>query len=149
MTPPEVDRIAPPPRDTNGLPDIQEAPAEDAPADHEPERSLREDLEALIEDGRTYLEAELAYQKTRAAFVADRAKVTIVYGAVAALLGFLALIGLTVGLIIALSPLLTAWGASGLVVALLVIGALLSARAAGRRWNRLMAAIDGDKGPPA
>ncbi len=149
MTPPEVDRIAPPPRDKAGLPEIDETPAEDGAAEEEPERSLRDDVEALIDDGKTYLEAELAYQKTRAAFVADRAKGAIVFGAVAALFGFLALIGLTVGLIIALTPLLTAWGASGLVVALLVIGALIAARAAGRRWSGLMAAIDSDKGPPA
>jgi hypothetical protein len=148
VNPPEVDRIAPPPRDKAGLPEIEEVPAEDE-GTGEPERSLRDDVEALIDDGKTYLEAELAYQKTRAAFVADRAKGAIIFGAVAALFGFLALIGLTVGLIIALSPLLTPWGASGLVVALLVIGALIAARAAGRRWTRLMAAIDDDKGPGA
>jgi hypothetical protein len=148
VTPPEVDRISPLPRDKAGLPEIEEAPAEDDGAG-EPERSLRDDVEALIDDGKTYLEAELAYQKTRAAFVADRAKGTLIFGTAAALLGFLALIGLTVGLIIALTPLLTAWGASGLVVALLLIGALIAARAAGRRWSGLMAAIDSDKGPTA
>jgi Flp pilus assembly protein TadB len=105
-------------------------------------RSLREDVEALIDDGKTYLEAELIYQKTRAAFVADRAKDAALFAVLAAAFGVLALIGLTVGLIIALTPLLTAWGASALVVALLLIGAGLSLRAASRRWARLMAAID-------
>ena len=147
MTPPEVDRIAPPPRDDTGLPKISDPPGELAPEDEEATRSLREDVEALIDDGKTYLEAELAYQKTRAAFVADRAKGALIFGAVAALFAFLALIGLTVGLIIALTPLLTAWGASAVVVALLVIGALVAARSAGKRWNRLMAAIQDDKAP--
>jgi uncharacterized membrane protein YqjE len=105
-------------------------------------RSLREDVEALIDDGKTYLEAELIYQKTRAAFVADRAKDAALFAVLAAAFGVLALIGLTVGLIIALTPLMTAWGASALVVALLLIGAGLSLRAASRRWARLMAAID-------
>ena len=143
MTPPEDDRIAPPGRGHDGLPEIAGAP--DAP-DDAPERdlrSLRDDVEALIEDGRTYLETEVVFQKTRAAFVADRAKGALIFGTVAALLCFLALIGLTVGLIIALTPLLTAWGASALVVALLLLGAWIAVRAAGKRWDRLMEAIDG------
>lgn len=106
-------------------------------------RSLLDDVHALIDDGKTYLEAELGFQKTRAAFVADRAKSTMVYGAIAALLGFLALVGLTVGAIIALTPTLTAWGASALVVAILLIAAALAARAAGRKWKGLMHAITG------
>ena len=56
-----------------------------------------------------------------------------------------ALIALTVGLIIALRPWLTAWGAAGVVVLMLAILALLSARAASRRWNALIAAIDSDR----
>ena len=96
----------------------------------------------------TYLEAELAFQKTRAAFVADRAKATVVLGAVAALLGFLALVGLTVGSIIALTPLLGPWGASALVVAILLVAAGLAARAASRRWNGLMRAITDDERTP-
>ncbi|HEY6815844.1 MAG TPA: phage holin family protein [Croceibacterium sp.] len=108
-------------------------------------RSLLDDVHALIDDGKTYLEAELGFQKTRAAFVADRAKSTVVYGAIAALLGFLALIGLTVGSIIALTPLLTAWGASAAVVALLLLAAGLAVRAAARKWSSLMQAIAGDR----
>ena len=105
------------------------------------DRSLLDHVQALIDDGKTYLEAELGFQKTRAAFVADRAKSTIVFGALAALLGFLALVGLTVGSIIALTPLLTAWGASALVVAILLGAAALAGRAASRKWSALMRAI--------
>jgi uncharacterized membrane protein YqjE len=108
-------------------------------------RSLVGDVEALFEDGKTYLQAELAFQKTRAAFVADRAKGAFIFGAVAAVFGFLALIGLTVGLIIALTPWLTAWGASALVVFLLMAAAAISLRAASQRWNALMSAIDTDR----
>jgi hypothetical protein len=108
-------------------------------------RSLVADVEALFDDGKTYLQAELAFQKRRAAFVADRAKGAFIFGAVAAVFGFLALIGLTVGLIIALTPWLTAWGASALVVFLLVAAAVISLKAAAQRWNALMGAIDTDR----
>jgi len=138
---PEDDRIAPPDRGDDDLPAIEDdnpAPA----GDGGDARSLRDDVEALIEDGRTYLEAELGYQKTRAAFVADRAKGAVIFGAVAVLLGFLALVGLTLGLIIALAPYLTAWGSSALVVFLLLLAAGLSMRAASARWSRLMQAIE-------
>ena len=108
-------------------------------------RSLLEDVQALIDDGRTYLEAEVAFQKTRVAFIADRAKAAAFFGAVAAAFGFVALIALTVGLIIALRPWLTAWGAAGVVVLMLAILALLAGRAASRRWNALITAIDSDR----
>ena len=146
MTPPADAGIAPPVRDDADMPE----PSDDAPLAEGhgvlegEERSLLDEMRALIDDGRTYLEAELGFQKTRAAFVADRARSTIVFGAVAALLGFLALVGLTVGSIIALTPLLTAWGASAVVVAVLLLAAALAVRAAGRRWSSLMRAIAGD-----
>ena len=147
MTLPEDDRISPPGRGDDGAPDIADPPVGLEDGGEGELRSLRDDVEALIEDGRTYLETELVYQKTRAAFVADRAKGAVIYGAMAAAFGVLALIGLTVGLIIALTPLLTAWGASALVVGLLVIAAFLAMRAASRRWKRLMQAIE-DGGEP-
>ena len=112
-----------------------------AEADFVEARSLREDVEILIEDGKTYLEAELNFQRTRALYVADSARSAMVHGAVAAAFGFLALIGLTVGLIIALTPWLTAWGASALVVGLLILAGVIALRGAMRRWNRLMEAL--------
>ena len=144
MNLPEDDRIAPPAGDDGGAPELVEEQARAGDdAEHEL-RSLRDDVEALIEDGKTYLEAELVYQKTRAAFVADRAKGAVIFGAIAVLIGFLALVGLTVGLIIALAPWLTAWGASAVVVGLLLVAALLAMRAASARWSRLMQAIESD-----
>lgn len=148
MTPPEDDRIAPPARGAAGLPEVPEqAPPPDEDGNVASLRSLRDDVEALIDDGKTYLETELVYQKTRAAFVAERAKDAVLFGAIAAALAVLALIGLTVGLIIALTPLLTAWGASAVVVAALLIAAWLFVRAAGNRWSRLMAAIESEREP--
>ena len=98
--------------------------------------------DATYEALATYLETELVYQKTRAAFVADRAKGAVVYGAIAAALAVLALIGLTVGLIIALAPLLTAWGSSAVVVGALLLGAFVFVRLASKRWSSLMQAIE-------
>lgn len=104
-------------------------------------RSLLEDLETLIDDGKTYLEAEANYQKSRALYIADSLPGIALNGAVAAALAFIALIGLTVGLIIALAPWLTPWGSSALVVGLEFIVALYFARKAAARWNAIMAAL--------
>jgi hypothetical protein len=144
VTPPADAGIAPRVRDDADMPELSDDLPQDAGVD-EP-RSLVDDVQALIDDGKTYIEAELGFQKTRAAFVADRAKSTVVFGAIAALLGFLALVGLTVGAIIALTPALTAWGASALVVALLLTAAALAAGRAARKWNSLMGAITDDPG---
>ena len=148
MNLPEDDRIAPPAGDDGGVPELAEDQAPAVDGAEQELRSLRDDVEALIEDGKTYLEAELVYQKTRAAFVADRAKGAVIYGALAAAFAFLALVGLVLGLILALTPLLTAWGAGALVVGLLVLGAVGAVRTASRRWERLMQASDtGPEGP--
>jgi len=128
----------------------REGAAVDSPAGaeevgYEPgELSLADEIEALIEDGKTYIQAELSYQKTRAAFLADQAKATAVFGLAAAAFGSLALVGLTVGAIIALAPWLTAWGASALVVGLEAIAAILCARAAAKRWHSLLQVIQPD-----
>lgn len=111
--------------------------------EHELEdRSLFEDVENLIEDGKTYLQAEVAFQKTRAAFAGNRVKLALLFAVVGGALGFLALIGLTVGLIMALAPYLTIWGSSALVVGLLLLGTFLCLRAAAGKWGEIMSAFD-------
>lgn len=110
------------------------------------ELSLAEEVEALIADGRTLLEAELAFQKSRAAFVSRQARAAALFGSIAALCCVLAAIGLTVGLIIALTPALTAWGATALVVGLITLAAVLCALAAVRRWRKLTHAMRPDEG---
>ena len=104
-------------------------------------RSLLEDLETLIDDGKTYLEAEANYQKSRALFIADSLPGVALSSAVAAALAFIALIGLTVGLILALAPWLTVWGSSALVVGLEFVLALYFAKKAAARWNGIMTAL--------
>ncbi len=89
----------------------------------QPSPPVTEDLAALVQDGRNFVEAEVAFQKTRLAFAANRSKSAVLAGLFA--LGFihLALIALVVGLLIALTPLVTAWGATAIVVGLLLLGA--------------------------
>ncbi len=106
-----------------------------------PEPSLVEDVKALLDDGKTYLEAELQYQKSRAAYAVDRGKSGAIYGVAAAAVLHLALIGLVVGLILALSPLITAWGATAVVVGVLVAVAAVLGLAAKRRFTKLTTVI--------
>jgi hypothetical protein len=105
------------------------------------ERSLLEDVEAAIDDGKTYLEAELTYQRTRAAFAADRAKDAAVFAALGMSLALLALVALTVGLVIALVPLLTAWGAAAAVTGSWLLLAMIFLRMAATRWRKLIGAF--------
>lgn len=87
--------------------------------------SLSEDIMALIDDTRTYAEAEFAYQKSRVAFAADRGKSAALLGMFA--LGFihLALIALVIGALLALAPQLGPWGATGLIVGILLVCAIV------------------------
>lgn len=114
----------------------------DLPDDFDPDAtgedeapSLMADVDALIADGKTYLEAELAYQKTRAGFAANRLKWTVLYGAAAFGLIHLAGIALTVGAVIALAPLVGPWIATGLVVILLLAGAVFFTLRLRKKFN--------------
>ncbi len=104
------------------------------------EPSLTDDVMALIDDGKTYLEAEIEFQKTRAAFAFARGRSGAAYGAAAAALLHLALVALVVGSIFALAPMIGAWAATAIVVALLAVGGGVLALAAKRRFTRLTAA---------
>lgn len=116
-------------------------------ADTYADRSLLGDLAALIDDGKTYLEAELGFQKTRVTFALDRAKWLAGYGLAALLIAFVALIGLTVGLIITLIPLIGPLAATALVVGLLLIAAGLLAGRALRSLREIQNAFSDDSRP--
>lgn len=87
--------------------------------------SLSDEIAAFIEDGKTYAEAEIAYQKARLAFTADRGKSAALFGIFA--LGFvhLALIALVVGAVIVLTPYVTALGATLIVAGVLLLLAVI------------------------
>jgi uncharacterized membrane protein YqjE len=111
-------------------------------------RSLIEDVEVLIEDGKTYLEAELNFQKTRALFAGERAKGVALYGLVGFVFAWMALIGLTFGLIFALAPILGRWGAMAAVVLVWLVFAGVSIRAAAGHWRELMASFSSEESEP-
>jgi hypothetical protein len=94
----------------------------DAVADHPP---IKDELTALIEDGKTYAEAELAFQKTRLSFAADRGKSALIYGVLAFGFVHLMLIALVVGAVIALAPTFGGWQATGIVVGVLLIATVI------------------------
>jgi hypothetical protein len=111
-------------------------------------RSLIDDVEVLIEDGKTYLEAEFNFQKTRALFAGERAKGVALYGLVAIAFAWMALIGLTIGAIFALTPTLGGWGATAVVVVAWLILAAIALRMAAGRWRELVASFDPKDGEP-
>jgi uncharacterized membrane protein len=109
----------------------QEEPADAA------ERSLVDDVRELVSDGRTLLEAELAYQKSRAALAGRTAKSMAGWIALALSLVFFALMALVMGLLLILAPLIGAAGATVLVILALLAAAGLSGWVAVRRWQAM------------
>ena len=109
------------------------------------DRSLFEDIEDLLVDAKTYLDAEFSYQKTRAGFIGTQFKRVLVFAIAAAFIAILASIGLTVGLIIALVPLITGWGATAVVVGLWLFVAWLLIRKAAGAWGEIQGAIDANR----
>jgi hypothetical protein len=116
--------------------------AEETAADANGFTLLRDDVTALIEDARTYAEAEIAFQKTRAGLAGKAAGRALVLLVLAVVLLHIALIALAVGAVIALAPLVTIWGAIAIVVGVLLIGVgLLVFGAIGK--GKLLAAMFG------
>jgi uncharacterized membrane protein YqjE len=135
-----------------GLPrpadDTPPAPAPEAvAAAHEPSgfTALKDDVTALVEDARTYAVAEIAFQKVRAGLAGKSAARAALWLVLALVLLNLALIALAVGVVIALAPLVTIWGAIAIVVGVLLAAvAVLVIRAAAE--GRSIAAMFADEG---
>lgn len=108
--------------------DRADTPALDPAAEAAPESEsnsftiLRDDITALADDARTYAEAEIAFQKTRAGLAGKAAGRALVLLVLAVMLLHIALIALAVGAVIALAPLVTIWGAIAIVVGVLLAG---------------------------
>ena len=112
------------------------------------ERSLVDDIRQLAEDGRTLIEAEVAYQKSRAVVAGGGLKSAVLFGGLALILLFFVLMALVMGLLLALTPLIGAWGALGAVVGGLLFGAIIAALIANSRWTRTAALIAEPKDKP-
>lgn len=125
--------------------ELEPVGSEDMGGDDEPVfGSLADDVSALIDDGKTYLEAELAFQKTRAGYAGEQTKQGVVYGLAALAFLHLALISLVVGLVIALGPYMTPFGAVAAVVGALLLGVGIFAFKAMSRFKALGAAFKSD-----
>lgn len=110
--------------------------------------TLGEDLRELAEEAKALALAELAFQKSRATYAASEARSMAILAVAALVFVFFALMALVVGLVIALGPLLTAWGAMAVVTLALVglAGACaLSIKARIGRMSRIL----GDDGVDA
>lgn len=105
------------------------------------ERSLVEDIKDLASDGRTFLEAELAYQKSRAAVAGAGAKGIAGWASLALALVFFALMALVLGVLLGIAEFIGIWAATGVTVLVVLSAAGLAGLAANRRWQRMRAAL--------
>lgn len=105
------------------------------------ERSLVEDIKDLASDGRTFLEAELAYQKSRAAVAGAGAKGIAGWASLALALVFFALMALVLGVLLGIAEFIGIWAATGATVLVVLSAAGLAGLAANRRWQRMRAAL--------
>ena len=112
------------------------------------ERSLVDDVKHLVADGRTLLEAELAYQKSRAVVAGAGVKSMAGWGALALALVFFALMAGVIGVMIALGALIGMFAATGAMVILLLALAGLAGLAVSKRWSRMTAALEREDAAP-
>jgi hypothetical protein len=110
------------------------------------EESLLEELRLLAQDARNMAEAEMAYQSSRAAFLAEGLRGIAILAGVAVVFAIFSLLGLTVGLLIALTPLVSAWGATGIVAGGLALLAVIALVRAKGRWKYVSAVLAGKDG---
>ncbi|WP_260923504.1 phage holin family protein [Novosphingobium sp. 9] len=110
------------------------------------EVTLVEDLRGLIDETFDLAQAEIAFQKSRAAYAGAETRNVVAMLIMAAIFGFFAFMALVVGLVIALGPLLTPWGAMATVTLGLLVLAALCALSARSRVKRLISALRGKGG---
>lgn len=109
---------------------------------------LIEELRLLVDDAKMMASAELAFQKSRAQVVAAGARNLALFGLFALIFVIFALGALTVGLLLALTPLVTAWGATAIVFGGLGLAALLCLRGALAGLRRIRSAFGGEQDEP-
>lgn len=108
--------------------------------------SLTQDLRQLAEEAKTLAQAELAFQKSRAAYAGSESKSISLLLLLAAVLVFFALMALVVGLVIALGTVIGAWGAMIVVTLALLLIAGACALSAKSRLSRMMAILSDKRG---
>ena len=115
--------------------------------DADAKRSLVDDVKQLASDGRTLLEAEFVYQKSRATVAGAGIKGITGWAALTLALVFFALMALVMGLVLGLAELIGAWAATAVTVLALLLAAGVSGLAARSRWKRMSALLADDDEP--
>lgn len=115
------------------------------PSTSDAERSLVDDVQQLVTDGKALLEAEIAYQKSRAAVASQGVKAVAGWGALALALVFFALMALIMGLVLGLAELVGPWWATLIAFAAILAAAGISALIAARRWQAVALRISDDE----
>lgn len=128
-----------------------ELPGEpDSPAAAPPDEGMApvlSDLRQLSAEAKAYVRAELAFQKSRARVLGQGGRSMALYGLFALIFVVFALGALTVGLLLALTPLVTAWGATAIVVGLWAVIAVFCGLRALATWRRVQQALAGEDQP--
>ena len=101
------------------------------------------ELRLLLQDASTFARSEIAYQASRARVVGVGLRQIAIFALFTLIFVVFALGGLTVGLLLALTPLVTAWGATAIVVGALVLGAALCVMAGLGSWRRMKRRLAG------
>jgi Protein of unknown function (DUF1469). len=103
--------------------------------------TLTKDLRQLASEAKALAQAELTFQKSRAAYAGSETKVIAVLALAAALIVLFALMAFVVGTVIALGPVLGLWGAMAAVVVALLLCAGACGLAAKARAKRMMSIV--------
>jgi uncharacterized membrane protein YqjE len=111
------------------------------------QRPLMDDLRALADGGMALAKAEIDLQKARGQYAAGRVKSIVLFGALAAVFVCLALVALTVGMVIALTPIIGAIGATLSVFAALLIVAFVCVLTASGRWKQMVRTLSNPPSP--
>lgn len=111
------------------------------------ERSLVDDVKALVSDTRLLAEAEIDYHKKRALYGASEGPKVAVSFAIAGVLALFAGIGLVVGLILALGQIISYWGSTAVVVGVLLVAAWIFVARGKARLARLKTVLATEERP--
>lgn len=106
-------------------------------------RSLIDDVKSLVDDGRVALQAEVNFQKTRLALCGKEGRNLVIFAVAGLLLSFFTLVALTVGLLLALIPAVSAWGATGIVTGVFIVALVVCLLGALRSWRKIRSAFKG------
>ncbi|MEP1420331.1 MAG: phage holin family protein [Erythrobacter sp.] len=131
----------------DGSPDLTEIKTggPEHSSDPQIDPSLMDEASALIDNARTYAEAELGFQKTRAAFAGRLLGVSLALVVVALILLHIAFLALAVGLVLAFESVVGIWGSIGIVFGGLMLVVALLGWSAFTRVKKLAALFSSPK----